>query len=541
MMDMGTKNTGQHWRSLGRIAWRVPILGGLLPFVLMLAGCSTLSRVYPWAGSALDDSRSQSVSGQTQPEKVQASHAVVPVSHETSKPAEHGVIQVRLGGPQPIGQGPESDDRPGGNKAAGTDLETLPEAQPISAEALTLDQAISITLIADPKIRAGLEAINQANADLLTSSLLPNPTLLTDALLLPLQRWTPERTGGPPQMDVLLSYPIDWFLFGKRVATMASAAAGVRVSEADYANLVRQRVTETAVAFFDVQEAAALLDLARKDLENLQKVLAATEKAVQKGVGGLPPIQLKRVRLDVLKSQQTLREAQLNLAEAEARLLARLGRKEAQATITLDGNLDAPLTVEPLPIANALALAEENRPDIISLRLQIDKAARDIRTEKTKACPQVTPMVGYTRQFQEQALGQLDADSLNASITITLPLCDRNQGNIAKARSVFAQNSLNLETGLVDLRSEIVQVVREFETAHKTAQAVAAEQLKTAKEVLDGITKSYEAGGSTLLEVLDAQRNYRETHRLYYTSRANYWRSVYRFKSAIGQWGPQHE
>jgi cobalt-zinc-cadmium efflux system outer membrane protein len=490
----------------------------------------------------VDDFNSQCVSGQSQSEKAQTDHAVVPASQKTAMPPEHGVILVDLGAPQPTGQSPQPDDKAGGSdKAPGADLETLPEPQPISAEALTLDQAISLTLVADPKIRAGLETVNQANADLLTSSLLPNPTLLTDALLLPLQKWSPERTGGPPQMDVLLSYPIDWFVFGKRVAAMASAAAGVRVAEADYADLIRQRVTDTAVAFYDVQEATALLELARKDLKNLQKVEAATEKAVQKGVGGLPPIQLKRVRLDVLKSQQTLREAQLNLAEAEARLLARLGRKEAQATINLEGNLDAPLTVQPLPIANALALAEENRPDIISRRLQIDKAARDIRTEKTKACPQVTPMFGYTRQFQEQALGQPDADSLNASVTITLPFCDRNQGNIAKAKSLFAQNSLNLETGLVDLRSEIVQVVREFETAYKTATAVAGEQLKTAKDVLDSITKAYEVGGATYIDVLDAQRNYRETHRLYYTSRANYWRSVYKFKSAIGQWGPQHE
>ena len=44
---------------------------------------------------------------------------------------------------------------------------------------MSLDQAIGATLLADPKIRAGLEAIHQANADLLTSSLPPNPTLVT--------------------------------------------------------------------------------------------------------------------------------------------------------------------------------------------------------------------------------------------------------------------------------------------------------------------------------------------------------------------------
>src|SRR5262249_8074292 len=132
------------------------------------------------------------------------------------------------------------------------------EKEPATPGGLTVDQAINTALIADPRIRAGLEAINQANADLLTSSLRPNPTLSADGQLFPLTRpFTVDRQGGPPQTDYQLSYPIDWFLFGKRAASMASAAAGVRVSEADYADLVRQRVTDVAVGFFDVLEARA--------------------------------------------------------------------------------------------------------------------------------------------------------------------------------------------------------------------------------------------------------------------------------------------
>ena len=140
----------------------------------------------------------------------------------------------------------------------------LPETLPAPGAApggMSLDQAISSTLMADPKIRAGLEATHQAGADLLTSSLRPNPTLLTDGIFLPLRPLTPDKPGGPPQMDVQVGYPIDWFLFGKRAAAMASASLGVRQSEADYADLIRQRVTATAIAYYDVLEAKSLLDL----------------------------------------------------------------------------------------------------------------------------------------------------------------------------------------------------------------------------------------------------------------------------------------
>jgi cobalt-zinc-cadmium efflux system outer membrane protein len=186
-------------------------------------------------------------------------------------------------------------------------------------------------------------------------------------------------------------------------------------------------------------------------------------------------------------------------------------------------------------VEEALPLAEQNRPDIASLRLRIDKAARDIHNEKTKAYPAVTPQLGYTHQFQQKAIGFPDADSWMMSVNMPLPFFDRNQGNIAKAKSVFVQNTLGLEGGLIDLRAEVVQAVHEFDTAYRTATAVAAEQLKLAAEVRDSINKAYEAGGRTLLDVLDAQRNYRDTYRLYITSRANYWRAFYKLNAAIGK------
>ena len=409
--------------------------------------------------------------------------------------------------------------------------ETLPTPQ-ATAIGMSLDQAISDTLTADPKIRAGLEAIHQANADSLTSSLPPNPTLIMDGIFLPLQPITLARPGGPPQMDVQVGYAIDWFLFGKRAAAMASARLGVRQYEADYADLIRQRVTTTATAFYDALEARSLLDLARQDTDNLTRLEAATRRAVE--AGGRPAVELNRVRLDLLKSRQDLREAESAFAVAKAKLRAQFGRCDADPSFDVAGNLDAPLTAEPLPVEESFALAQQNRPDIQSLRVQVSKAQANTDVERRKAFPQVTPQLGYCRQYQTP-IGSPDFDSWDVSLNVTVPLFARNQGNRAKDQSVAMQNRYNLQAGVVDLRAEIEEVVRDFSTAYQNATSVAQEQLKLATEVRDGITASYDAGGRPLTDVLDAQRTYRETYRLYITSRANYWRSVYKYNSAIGK------
>src|SRR5262249_53475176 len=180
-------------------------------------------------------------------------------------------------------------------------------------------------------------------------------------------------------------------------------------------------------------------------------------------------------------------------------LRARLGRRDPDPAFDVAGDLGAALTARPLPVEEALALAGENRPDIFSLRFQVAKATRGIHTDRTKADPQVAPQLGHTRPFQQKAIGFPDANSYSASVSLGLPLFDRNQGNIAKARSVLAQNSFNLEAGLVDLRAEIVQIVREFETAYRNATAVSDEQLKLATQVRDSIKTAFEAGGRSLL------------------------------------------
>jgi cobalt-zinc-cadmium efflux system outer membrane protein len=53
--------------------------------------------------------------------------------------------------------------------------------------------------------------------------------------------------------------------------------------------------------------------------------------------------------------------------------------------------------------------------------------------------------------------------------------------------------------------------------------------------VRNSVIQSYEVGGSPLIDVLDAERAYRETYRAYISSRADYWRAMYIYNSAIGQ------
>ncbi|MBA2226958.1 TolC family protein [Thermogemmata fonticola] len=410
----------------------------------------------------------------------------------------------------------------------------LPEAAPLPAAPLTLDQIIHATLWADPFLRAGFESIPQAQADALTASLLPNPQLIISQTLLPLTRpFTPDKEGGPPQLDVGIRYPIDWFLFGKRVAALQSAALGVRVAEAEFANVVRQRVLEAALRYYDLLEAKALVELAAQDVENLRRIEEITAKAV--AGGGRPRVELQRVQLDRLRAEQGLREAEKNRVAAAARLRAVLGQSAADPAFDVAGDIRE-VSIPVLPSAEeAYALAVEERPDLAALRLRVQQAEANQLVEQRKAWPDVTPFLGYTRQFQRRAMAMPDASSFGFGLEASLPVFDRNQGNRLKAQSVTAQSQYQLQAALAGLRAEVEQAAQEVRTAAANARTVAEEQLKLAAEVRDSIARAYEAGGRPLLDVLDAQRNYRETYRLYITSRAALARAIAQFNAAVNR------
>lgn len=349
-----------------------------------------------------------------------------------------------------------------------------------------------------------------------------------------MQNWTPERTGGPPQFDFQVAYPIDWWLFGKRLANMHAAGQGVKVSEAEVADLVRNRVTDAAVAYYDVLESRALVDVARQDLENYNRVEASLKKAVE--LGGRPQVDLNRIRLDKLKSAQALRDAEAALEKAKAKLKSLIGFVDAEPGFDVSGNLDLPPEpAEPPSSEEAFVLGQEHRPDIQALRWKVSRAQAEVEVEDRKACPEVKPMVGYTHQFQRKPIGQPDADSYTLALSTSLPWHDKNQGNRMKARSVLAQSHGELRLGLVDLRAEVEQAIVDYQLAVRNSRAIARDQLQLARDVRESISTAYNAGGKTLLDFLDAQRNFRETFRLYNTSRADYWRAVVRLIAATGK------
>ncbi len=416
------------------------------------------------------------------------------------------------------------DDQPA-NRTVST------EARPSVVDLATaLHEALDLS----PAIAAASERVQQASSDVTTASLIPNPVLSLSTSLQPLpgQRFAPARPGGPTQYDALLQQQVDPLVFGKRSAATDAAKRGVDVARADYAEARRNRAAQTANAFYDLLVAKEQVKVTSEAVEQLERVEHLIAGRVSSGDTAI--IDLDRARLNTRVARRETREAFVALAQARAELQAMMGRTQQDPAFDVRGDLETADQLASLPTrADAMASAAARRPDLEAARREVERAEASLVAARRQGLPTLAVQLGATYQYQHP-LGQTDAKSFGGGLAVSLPTFDRNQGAIASAESKLREARHSLDALLVAAEAELEQILVEYAQAGDSLHIDSRESVDTARDVRDRIQRSYREGGSTLLELLDAQRAYQDAIRGRLAILSRYWHARVAFDAAMG-------
>jgi cobalt-zinc-cadmium efflux system outer membrane protein len=383
------------------------------------------------------------------------------------------------------------------------------------------------------RVLAEAQKVRMAEADLTTSSLVPNPSLFADCQLIPLQHTDVLNQLGPPQWDALVAFPVDWLLFGKRLAATRAARLGVEVKGADFANVLRTQLALAVDAFYEVLAHEAYFKLAEKNLDELTELEKLTEElAKAKKVGD---VEVDRIKLAVHEAVLERHDRELALEVAKARLRPLLGRTAADPGYEVEGVLAVTAVVPPPKLEEALALAEAHRPDLLSGRKAIDQATAVVELERRRAKPVVAVQPGWTYQDQRHESIFRNGSLFDIGISTTLPLTDRNQGNIRKAQAAAQERRFSYQGDRAEALAEVETRVASYADAveHLT-KFNTPETLKAAYDLRKNVESAYRAGSRKLIELLDAQKAYqaRLAHVIEFES--FYWRQLNGLNAAVG-------
>jgi cobalt-zinc-cadmium efflux system outer membrane protein len=391
---------------------------------------------------------------------------------------------------------------------------------------LTLDQAVAEAILSNQALLAERANIDIARARQITAGLRPNPVISASGQTLNLFHviYGPDSPLGPNQFTLHTDYTIE--TAGKRQRRIGLARQEVALSEAAFRESLRQLIAEVQAAYVDVQLAGENLALARQTLESFRQLVAINEARLK--AGDLAEVELERSRVALLQVSAAEQQAQLRLAEARTRLRLALGRREDSGDFDVEPAFrDGPAPADP---SAALERALRQRPDLEAQRIGVARAEADLRLQRANARVDYTVGTELSRQW---AFG-IAGNTMGFSVSVPLPVFNRNQGEIARAEREVEQARRRLAAAELGVRTGVATTYQRCLSHGELVRRIEADMLARARRVLETTRYSYERGEASLVELLDAQRAFNDTMQTYNEARANYARSLMELESATG-------
>jgi cobalt-zinc-cadmium efflux system outer membrane protein len=249
-----------------------------------------------------------------------------------------------------------------------------------------------------------------------------------------------------------------------------------------------------------------------------------------------------KIDLQMLQFQTDVDDATLALKTAKATLRALVGPSNLPQEFEVAGNLQAVPLEKNLSELQQLAFA--NRPDLKSAETGREKAVADLHLANANRWPNPTIGMSFLHTGNEiggpswfqpfYPKGSVSNAMGMALASISLPLFNRNQGEVARARSEQLRADLLAQAARNQVLQDVETAYALLESSRERVRLYEQTYLSRAKESLDIEEFSFRHGAASILDFLDAERTYRATQLAYRQQIAAYLTNLAQLEAAVG-------
>jgi outer membrane protein, heavy metal efflux system len=381
----------------------------------------------------------------------------------------------------------------------------------------------------NPELRAARAELEAAAARVQQAGLRPNPILELGG----------QKAISPDNnLSVGLTVPLD--LNGRKDGRVGVAQREVEVRRAQIAERERRLRADVQMKAGDVLAARRTLSVTDELLRANRQALTLVEERVRQGATPALDENLMRVEVNRLEAGRLMQSSRIDVAVLQLKALAGTPPDEA---VELRGDLLSP-TIPP-DRADALGRSVEQRPDVRAARAEVAVAQAKLRKEQAEGRWDASVNVGYQRQdFGFNLKGLTDSGStrqiqdvfhyFGAGLTITLPVRNRNEGNVAAASAETTAAERRREFSELIARQEVAASLAQYEAARRSAELYERGVREVARANVDVVRQSYGLGRATLLDVIAEQRRYIEVENGYTDVLRQAWDAGVDVERAIG-------
>ena len=392
---------------------------------------------------------------------------------------------------------------------------------------LTLEEAIRLAVARNPSLAAVRNEIEALEGDSVAASQRLNPAVSIEEDNFPI-RANPGRFFGTQEITLRFDYEIE--RGGRRQLRTQSAEQAVGAQKLTYQDEVRRIELEVKHAFSRIVLAKSNLETSRSILEQAERMIELNRVRLQQG--DISALDLNRIELEKLRFQDDVFQADLMLRNSRTSLLALLNAPDLSQDVDVAGTLPVTDQISEAglppraPLDELFRIASQKRPDIASVLQQNARADTETRLQRAIRSPNVTVGGGYKRNAID--------NSFVVGVTLPLQVFNRNQGGILRV-DAEQKRSANLQAALQkQIQLEVQQAFNAVEINRQRVEFIRTQHLGKAEQTSKVTLTSYNLGGATLIDYLDAQRTYRDALRIYNQALFDERISLYELASAIG-------
>lgn len=398
------------------------------------------------------------------------------------------------------------------------------QAVPASAgPGLTLEQALALAHQHSPALAAAQTQIPQSQAQEVTAALRPNPVLAWDVLYLPVftpSQFNADYLNTTAEFDASVGYTFE--RGGKRGARVRAAKDATAVVQAQVRDAGRGLDFNVAQAYLAALLAKSSLEFAQQNLSSWQDTVKISQARYQ--AGAISEADLYAIQLQTLDFQTAVSGDKLGLEQARAALRQQIGVGALPADFTLAGDLSFQAVKGNLDDLKLAAI--QHRPDLAAARAMVTAAESQHQLAQADGKRDFTATAQYSHVAANSNMGFL--------FNIEIPVFDRNQGEIARTVAATAQARDQAQQASDQVMTDVTTAYAAVRQGSQVVGLYTSGYRQQAKKALDIRTYAYGRGASSLLDLLDAERTYRNTELGYRQALATYMLAVEQLREAVG-------
>jgi cobalt-zinc-cadmium efflux system outer membrane protein len=404
----------------------------------------------------------------------------------------------------------------------------LPAVPPAGASSLTWDQVKAKFEAANPVLKSDQSNVDEMKAEEITAYLRPNPqfTMTEDGTQIAPKDgvWQPVKgTYLIPNFSYLHERE------HKRELRLQSAQEGTQIAASQHQDLDRNMLFGLRSAFVQTLEAKAVLELAKADLDYYDKIIDISKARF--AAGDLAQIDLDRIELLRVQYESEIQTAIVNLRTAKIVLLQLLDDRTPVDQFDVSGPFDFASDLKPLTDFEQAAL--DARPDLRAAIQGIEQAKTNHKLAIANGSTDPTFGAWYTyNSSNNNPNGQ---QTLGLSMEVPLRIFDKNQGEKQRTLIDIDRNQQLTDAARAQVFSDVDSAYEQVRSNIALLEPYKAQYRDQATRVRDTVTYSYQRGGASLMDFLNAQSDYRVVQLAYLQLVGAYLSAAGQLNLAVGR------